>query len=239
MDCHFECTTVAFNSMVPLNPETSKSVYSTMFFVNEQARSAGVCCATLTFDQPLYLKGNKIKYDSGNEFKSIYLRLSGFHQLMSFLRAGCKLFEGGGVEEIWCTVYAKKSIPKMIEGKAYAKCLRTSLLTDAAFHLILPIRILKAHQKKKDEEQISDHDCSEEIDVDDTIFSTIAQWSTNPTETDNDVPDIINSVEETESTTEEVKASRSQGAAFYLKEEMLWQKLAKNFRQRKMKMRTP
>ena len=75
--------------------------------------------------------------------------------------------------------------------------------------------------------------------VDNNNFSTIAQWSTNPTETGNDIPDIINSVEETESTTEEVKASRSQGVAFYLKEEMLWQKLAKNFRQRKMKIRTP
>ena len=42
------------------------------------------------------------------------------------------------------------------------------------------------------------------MDVDDNIFSTIAQWSTNPTETDNDAPDIINPVEETESTTEEV-----------------------------------
>lgn len=161
--------------MVPLNPETSKSVYSTKFFVNEQARSAGVCCATLTFDQPLQLNGNKIKYDSGNEFKSIYPRLSGFHQLMSFLGAGCKLFEGGGVEEIWCTVYAKKSIPKMIEGKAYAKCLRACLLADAALYLTLIHTDIESTLKREDKEQISDNDCNEEMDVDDNIFSTIAQ----------------------------------------------------------------
>ena len=123
---------------------------------------------------------------------------------MSFLGAGCKLFEGGGIEEIWCTVYAKKSIPKKIEGKAYAKCLRACLLTDAALHLTLLHTDIESTLKKEDEEQISDNDCSEEMDVDDNMFSIIAQWSTNPTETDNDVPDIINSVEKTESTTEEV-----------------------------------
>ena len=132
------------------------------------------------------------------------MRLDGFYQLMSFLGAGCKLFEGGGIEEIWCTVYPKKSIPKMIEGKAYAKCLRACLLTDAALHLTLLHTDIDSTSKKEDEKQISDNDCSEEMDVDDNIFSTISQWSTNPTETDNDVPDIINSVEKTESTTEEV-----------------------------------
>ena len=123
---------------------------------------------------------------------------------MSFLGAGCKLFEGGGIEEIWCAVYAKKSIPKIIEEKAYAKCLRACLLTDAALHLTLLHTDIESALKKEDEEQISDNDCSEEMDVGDNIFSIIAQWSTNPTETDNGVLDIINSVEETESTTEEV-----------------------------------
>ena len=46
LDGHFECTTVVFNRMVPLNPETNESVYSTILFVKQQARSAGMCCAT-------------------------------------------------------------------------------------------------------------------------------------------------------------------------------------------------
>ena len=119
---------------------------------------------------------------------------------MSFLGAGCKLFEGGRIEAICCTVCAKKSLPKMTEGKAYAKCLRACLLTDAAPHLTLLDTDIEKTSKKEDEEQISDNDCSEEMNVDDKIFSIIAQWSTN--HTDNDFPDIINSVEETESTTD-------------------------------------
>ena len=99
---------------------------------------------------------------------------------------------------------AKKSIPKMIEGKAYAKCLRVCLLKDAALNLTLLHTDIESTSKNEDEEQISDNDCYKEMDIDNNIFSTTAQWSTNPTETDNDVSDSINSVEETEYTAEEV-----------------------------------
>ena len=71
------------------------------------------------------------------QFQKLFLRLGGLHQLMSFLGAGCKLMEGSGLEELWETAYALKSIPKMMEGKAYAKTLRACLLTDAALHLVL------------------------------------------------------------------------------------------------------
>ena len=57
-------------------------------------------------------------------------------------------------------MYAKKSLPKMTEGKAYAKCLRACLLTDAAFHLTLLHTDIKKTSKKEDKEQISDNDCS-------------------------------------------------------------------------------
>ena len=91
VDSHFECTTVVLNPMVPLNPEKNEPVYSKMLFIKEQARSAGMCCATLTFGKPLYLEVNKIKYGTGDEFESIYVRLGGFHQLRHFweLAASC------------------------------------------------------------------------------------------------------------------------------------------------------
>ena len=55
---------------------------------------------------------------------------------------------------------AKKSLPKMTEGRAYAKCLRACLLTDVAFHLTLLHTDIKKTSKKEDKEQISDNDCS-------------------------------------------------------------------------------
>ena len=107
-----------------------------MCFVKEQAKQMRLCCGALTFNQPLYLKASKNKVNNGEEFRSIHLRL-GFHQLMSFIGSGGKLFEGSGVEDLWGTVYAQKSIPKMIDGKAYSKSLQAWLLTDVALHAIL------------------------------------------------------------------------------------------------------
>ena len=132
-----QCTAVVYNPMLPLNPQTDEAVYSTMIFVQSQAEKVGMCCATLTFDQPLYLKSYKIKQDNYQNFRNVYLRLGGFHQLMSFLGAGCKLMEGSGLEDLWAVAYAGNSIPKMLEGKAYRKASKACLLTDAALHLLL------------------------------------------------------------------------------------------------------
>ena len=39
-----------------------------MSYVYTLAKKANMCCATLTFDQTLFLKAKKIKADSGSEF---------------------------------------------------------------------------------------------------------------------------------------------------------------------------
>lgn len=134
---HCICTSVTYNPMIPLNPQTNEAVYSTMKFVDAQRRQRQQCCAQLTFDQPLYAKAYRIRHDNPIEFDHLQLRLGGFHQLMSFLGAGCKCMEDSGLEELWETVYACKSLPKMIDGKSYSRTLRACLLTDAALHAIL------------------------------------------------------------------------------------------------------
>ena len=152
---HYEYTAITFNPMVPLNPETNEAIYSTMSFVKEQAEQIKLCCGALTFDQPLYLKANMIKTNNGDEFKSIHLRLGGFHQLMSFLGTIGKLYEGSGIENVWESVYAKKSIPKMLTGKAYSKCLRACLLTDVALHAAL---LQSNSQENQDDDCINQYE---------------------------------------------------------------------------------
>ena len=182
----WQTTTVVYNPMVPLNPGTDDAVYSTMSYVRQQATKAGMCCATLTFDQPLYLKAYKIKCDNPQEFSQLFLRLGGFHLLMSFLGAGCKLMEGSGLEELWATVYANNSIPKMMEGKAYSRTLRACLLTDAALHLVLlqcnstdedskPMDNTVSIPDELDESSLSDDEISETTSVLSVDTSSI-QW---------------------------------------------------------------
>ena len=112
-------------------------MYSTLSFVNEEIKKKSMYCTSLTFNQPLYWKTKEIKADKSPEFHSIYLKLGGVHQLVSFLGAGCKLMEDEGLKELWSTIYQENFLPKMIEGKAYSQCLRTVLLTDSTLHFSL------------------------------------------------------------------------------------------------------
>lgn len=45
--------------------------------------------------------------------------------------------EGTGLDEIRATVYARKTLPQIIEAKAYTRSLRACLLTYATLHLTL------------------------------------------------------------------------------------------------------
>ena len=106
-----------FRPVIPVDPPSYEAVYSTLVFVNEEIKKNALYCISLTFDQPLYWKEKEIKADKSPEFDSIYLKLGGFHQLISFVRAGCKLKEDVGLKELCSTVYQENALPKMIEGK--------------------------------------------------------------------------------------------------------------------------
>ena len=84
---------IQFHPVIPLDPSSYEAVYSTISFVNEEIKKNSMCCISLTFNQPLHWKAYEIKADKSQEFDSIYLKVGGFHQLMSFLRAGWKLME--------------------------------------------------------------------------------------------------------------------------------------------------
>jgi|SaaInl33SG_5_DNA_1037386.scaffolds.fasta_scaffold09924_2 hypothetical protein len=69
--------------------------------------------------------------------------------------------EGSGLEDLWTTVYARNSLPKMIEGKAYTKALRACLLADAALHLIL----VDSREEPDDDIDINDDECIEQQEL--------------------------------------------------------------------------
>ena len=68
---------------------------------------------------------------------------------MSFMGAGCKLMENAGLKEAWATVYKENSLPKMLEGKAYSRCLRACLMTDVALHCAL-LSVIKQSNETHD-----------------------------------------------------------------------------------------
>ena len=61
------------------------------------------------------------KVTQSNDLLLLLLRVGSFHQLMSFIGAGCKLVEDAGLDGLWATVYDKNSLPKMMESTTYTR----------------------------------------------------------------------------------------------------------------------
>ncbi len=60
----WDCTSIRFHPIIPLNPSSDEAVYSTMVFVLHQAGKLSMYCAALTFDQPLYLRAYRINEEN-------------------------------------------------------------------------------------------------------------------------------------------------------------------------------
>ena len=92
----------------------------------------------MPFDQPLYIKDADI-VASLPELSNIFLRLGGFHLVMSYLGSAGYIMSQSGLKDMtWGTVYANNSIDHMMTGHAYARALRAHMLTAASLvgHLL-------------------------------------------------------------------------------------------------------
>ena len=68
--------------IINLNPSDENCIYTTLLFIQRQARSMNVATPSVTFDQTLGLK----VYDIAKSKQlDMVVRLGGFHTLMSFL----------------------------------------------------------------------------------------------------------------------------------------------------------
>ena len=125
---------VKYHPNIPLDPSSFDAIYSTMSFIKQELKQKTSCCTSLAFDLPLGWNASEVKADKSPQFDGIDLRLGCLQQLILFMDAECKSMEDTGLKELWSTVYKENSLPKMLEGKAYSRCLRASLLTDTALN---------------------------------------------------------------------------------------------------------
>ena len=119
-------------------PESDEScIYSTLPFIEEQAKLLNVNTPCVTFDQPLWLKATGIINDAN---LNIVCRLGGFHTLMSFLGSVGNMMTGSGLEELFAEIYAEHSVIHIMSGKAFSRALHAHFLTESALvTLILTI----------------------------------------------------------------------------------------------------
>ena len=111
------------------DPTTETCIYSTLLNISKQARILEIPTASVTFDQPLWLKAAGIVKAKGMD---IVCRLGGFHTLMSFLGSIGTVMDGSGIESALGEVYGENVIQHLMSGKAYARSLRGHFLLEAA-----------------------------------------------------------------------------------------------------------
>ena len=128
-------SSVSFLPIIDLNPSDGSCIYSTLLFIEEQAKLLNVNTPCVTFDQPLWLKATGIINDANLNI----CRLGGFHTLMSFLGSVGNMMKGSGLEELFAEIYAEHSVIHIMSGKTFSRALRAHLTESALVTLILTI----------------------------------------------------------------------------------------------------
>ena len=104
-----------FLPMINLKSTDMNCIYSTMLFIDNDAKKHGGR-AVLTMDQPLYHKALMIATAEDSPFKSMILRLGGFHTIMCFMAAIGDTMENSGLKEAISVSYAEGSVAHILNG---------------------------------------------------------------------------------------------------------------------------
>lgn len=129
--------------LMDLNPNDVSCIYSTLSFVEKQAKLLNMKTACITFDQPLWIKAVDIACSNN---MNVVCRLGGFHVIMSYLGSIGKIMAGSGLTEALQTCFGSVTIGHMMSGKAVARSVRGHMLTQSALYALL-LTTLKSNQQ--------------------------------------------------------------------------------------------
>lgn len=120
--------------IIDLYPGDESCIYSTLLFIEGQARRLNITTPCITFDQPLFIKAVDIALSAKLD---VVVRLGGFHTMMSYIASVGKLMRGSGLEDALEQIYGKTVVEQILTGKSYARSLRAHILVHSALKYIL------------------------------------------------------------------------------------------------------
>ena len=142
----FEQASVLLLPIIDLPPRDLTCIFSTLLFIQDQAKKMNISEPCVTFDQPLWHKASGIIAEKN---LNIICRLGGFHTLMNFLGA-----IGSGLEDLFELVYATNSVGHMMSGKAFARAIRGHFLVDSCLNNMLLDNILHTEPNYENSDNI-------------------------------------------------------------------------------------
>jgi len=131
---------VSMLPIIDLHATDPTALYSLLLFLKEQCKKLNIKVPCITFDQQLYIKAYEIVQ---SKKLGVFVRLGGFHQLMSFLGSIGNLMDGSGLKQALETVYAPATVGHMLTGKAFSRSVRGHVLCASAVQLILIEKIME------------------------------------------------------------------------------------------------
>jgi len=121
----YEKSKIVFLPFIRSPPSNYSTLYSALIFAQKTADAVGRQVCIVTFDLPLNLKAREIVESLPQEMAvRFFIRLGGFHQLVSFLSAIGYIMNGSGIKEFLMTIFVSNSIEKILFGHAFARSVR-------------------------------------------------------------------------------------------------------------------
>lgn len=128
---NFDISRIDILPFINHDPSQPGTLYSALSFVQQLSVRYNLGVSSVTFDQPLYSKATEI-VESCPDLTNVFIRLGGFHLIMSYMGSVGHILNGSGLRNQWETVYAKNSVNHMLTGHAYARALRAHMLSAAS-----------------------------------------------------------------------------------------------------------
>jgi hypothetical protein len=130
---------IDFLPIINLPPNDVNCIFSTLVFIENQAKIMNIPCPCVTFDQPLFVKAMDIALAKK---LNVVIRLGGFHVILSFLGSIGILMKGSGLEEVLSVLYGKNVVEQILQGRDYERAVRGHFLVHAALTCLLTSALL-------------------------------------------------------------------------------------------------
>lgn len=126
---NYEVSVIHFLPFVHAHPSEYDMLYTAILNSVTEARNLNMKMCFITFDQPLYFKACDIVIASSiADDMHIFIRLGGFHTLLSFLGSIGFVMNNSGLKEVLCTVYGDKTAENISAGCQYSRAIRAHTL---------------------------------------------------------------------------------------------------------------
>jgi hypothetical protein len=144
---HASTSEMRLRPIIDLNPFDENCIFTTLFFVVQQAERLNIETPCITFDRPLWLKARELVQATAT---NVFCRLNGFHMSISFIGSIRSVMSESGLSDVLEVKYGPNAVCHMLTGKMCTRALHGYLLLDAALSVLLLKMFLPASYNDAD-----------------------------------------------------------------------------------------